>query len=133
MSRRFRFALVAALALVAANLFGAVTTINNGDGTVTLRLSYSLPAASAAEIRADICRGIGWTQQVVCTSEMVAAGQCTSAQLGTSVTNPTSCLQAIDNSVKAHLRALRRAGDISEAVELHVRPVREASDTTEIQ
>ena len=110
-----------------------VTTINNGNGTTTLRAQYVVPTASVADVRDDICRGAGWTATVACTQAMVTTAQCTSGQLGTQVANPESCTDAIDRRVRAFLRELRRAGEVQEAEDTFVKPVRDADHSGDLQ
>lgn len=113
--------------------FAAVTTTNNGDGSTTLRASYTVPSASVVDVRDDMCRGAGWTTTVVCTQPMVTAAQCAAGQLGTQVTNPETCIQALDRMIKTLLLGLRKAGEIKEAEDAFIKPVREADRSGEIQ
>lgn len=116
-----------------ADLNGAVTTTNNGDGTTTLRASYAIPTALVPDVRDDICRGLGWTATILCTQPMVQAGQCTSGQLNQQIPNPQTCIQAIDADIRNHLRALRKAGEIKEVEDAQVVPVRNADKSGDLQ
>jgi len=126
-------AILALFFVLAGSAHGAVTTINNGDGTTTLRAQYSVPTAKVTDVRDDICRGAGWTALVTCSQVMVTAAQCTAGQLGTQVANPETCIQAIDRKVRAYLWDLRKAGEVKEADDASVKPVREADSTPDIQ
>lgn len=121
------------LLLVPFAVSATVTTVNNGDGTTTLRAQYSVPTSVVVDVRDDICRGVGWTATVTCTSALVTASRCTSGQLGTQVPNSETCIQAIDRTVKEFLRGLRKAGEIQEAEDAFVKPVRTLDRTGDIQ
>jgi hypothetical protein len=120
-------------AFVACSARGAVTTINNGDGTSTLRAQYSIPTPKVADVRDDICRGIGWTALVTCSQQMIAAGQCAAGQLGTQISNPDTCPVAIDRKIRAFLLDMRKAGEVKEADDAAVKPIREADASADIQ
>lgn len=111
----------------------AITTTNLGDGTTRLRADYVIPTANVVDVRDDICRGIGWTAQVTCTAERITAAQCTSGQLNTQITNPETCIQAIDRSVRTYLRDARRAGELKEVEDAQVAPVRAADKNGDLQ
>lgn len=121
------------LFLISNLLSATVSTINNGDGTTTLRAQYTVSTPLVVDVRDDICRGAGWTSTVTCTQQMVTASQCTSGQLNTQVNNPETCIQAIDRKIKTLLRDLRKAGEIQEAEDTFVKPVRASDKTGEIQ
>lgn len=121
------------LSLVHGVLESAITTTNLGDGTTRLRADYLIPTPQVADVRDDICRGLGWTATVTCTQAMVTAAQCTSGQLNTQVANPESCIQAIDRSVRTHLRNLRRAGELKEIEDSIVTPARNADKSGDLQ
>ncbi len=111
----------------------AVTTTNNGDGTTSLKATYSVPTTSVSDVRDDICRGSGWTATVTCTQAMVNLSQCTAGQLNTQITNPETCLQAIDRTIRTLLRDLRKAGEVQEAEDTFIKPVKAVDHGTDIQ
>jgi hypothetical protein len=125
--------LLLALSVVGMGVHAAITTTNLGDGTTRLRADYLIPTPQVADVRDDICRGIGWTPLVTCTQPMVTAGQCTSGQVGTQVTNPETCIAAIDRSLRTHLRNLRRAGELKELEDAVVAPARNADKSGDLQ
>lgn len=63
------------LFLISNILSATVSTINNGDGTTTLRAQYTVSTPLVVDVRDDICRGAGWTATVTCTQQMVTASQ----------------------------------------------------------
>lgn len=119
--------------LWAWSVSSTVTTTNNGDGTTSLRATYTVPTASVADVRDDICRGIGWTATVTCTQALVTASKCTAGQLNTQITNPETCIQAIDRTLKTILLGLRKAGEVKEAEETFITPIRVTDRSSDIQ
>lgn len=111
----------------------AITTTNLGDGTTRLRADYLVPTTQVTDVRDDICRGLGWTVNVTCTSTMVTAGQCTSVQLNSQVANPETCINRIDRDIRTHLRDLRRAGELKEIEDTQVTPARNADKSGDLQ
>jgi hypothetical protein len=87
-----------------------VTTNNLGNGSTQIIMTYTVATTNLVDIRDDTCRGLGWTATILCAQPQVTAGQCTAGQLGQQITNPQTCLQAIDAAVVAFVRAKRQAG-----------------------
>lgn len=101
--------LVAALLVaVSSPSAAAVQVINNGNGTSTLRLSYTVQTAAVPEIRDSIC----------------ASGI---------VSGTETCLQAIDRAVADQLRLWLKAGRVKVKHELEVKPVEDSDVSGEIQ
>jgi hypothetical protein len=133
MNRSIVVLLGVAVGLLAVSALATITTTNLGDGTTRLRADYIIPSPQVVDVRDDICRGLGWTSTVTCTSAMVTAGQCTSGQLNTPVTNPETCINRIDREIRTHLRDLRRAGELKEIEDSVVAPARNADKSGDLQ
>lgn len=118
--------LAAALSLPAS---AAVTTINNGNGTTTLRANYIVAAANVTTVRDDICRGIQWPAQIQCTAQMIVDNQCVAGQ---QVANPLTCINAIDAAIRQYLNAMRKQGAIQAVEDSSVAPVRNSDQTGDI-
>lgn len=131
--KRLAAAFTLVLLIASARHTAAETTTSNSGGNTTVTITRVVLTSNWIDVRDDICRGLGWTSQVTCTQAMVDASQCTAGQLGNPVTNPVTCLQAIDAAVRSFLIEHRAAGEIREADDTHVVPVRAANKSAEIQ